>query len=309
MPRPAIHPLVFSLAGFALGVGLTTAWLGHRTSASATPGHGESASVASVNGSFGESEPPPRPWKAKPRSSEQPRKGASPDAPTEDPAENRPLHEGLRAWLHHQARLETLELATRLGLTPAQMEEFLAVRLADIEGPGGGSQALDSPRIGVLGLCGRSRTWLELNLTSEQKLVQERYEQVLVREGHERYAGEKLGEISRVIDLTEEQREALRLRLLLEAPSGPTNVEFEDFIHYGEPIEAAPAGGVPTNVVITESRIEMPVFSRRDPWLSEILAADQLAAYRAYESKRRELESLWEEEMRKTGAPETGKPR
>ncbi|MFM7182687.1 MAG: hypothetical protein ACKO2G_14645 [Verrucomicrobiales bacterium] len=98
------------------------------------------------------------------------------------------------------------------------------------------------------------------------------------------------------MNLTEEQRAAVIQKF---ADSYVETDEFEEFISYGEPIDMTAINNVetPATVVITESRIEMPVFSRRDNWLEEILTEDQLASYVEFQQKQWELETLLTEEM------------
>lgn len=116
------------------------------------------------------------------------------------------------------------------------------------------------------------------------------------QEKREQYALENTKAITRTVNLTEEQRAAVIQKF---ADSYVETDEFEEFISYGEPIDMTAINNVetPATVVITESRIEMPVFSRRDNWLEEILTEDQLASYVEFQQKQWELETLLTEEM------------
>lgn len=202
------------------------------------------------------------------------------------------------AQFRHQVRMEAHTIASRLGLDSRQTEEFLTARLQDLESD---LRPSDTESISSYSLAIHGKAWLDANLTTDQKQAYEVYQLDLLRGEAERNAITKTNEIASVIELTVDQRTALIQKFTENHVSFSFDaVEvFPDFISYGEPIaQAATTSDVPKTLVITESRIELPVFTKRSPWLSDILTKDQLATYADFQAKRRELQMLKDEEMR-----------
>lgn len=294
MIPPQLRLPLSSLAAFALGVGLTAAWFQVREpGASAVPvieKVNHSDSQAARNGT----NPHPTPWKTKSNPTEA--RNTPEPPPTDLPEDEETIRRELRAQIRHQARVEAHEFSARLGLDPVQTEQFLAAKLQDAETR---IEALDPKPWHAWWVDVQAGAWLKENLTAQQKETYKAYQRHLLREEAEQHALTETNGIARAIQLTEEQRAALMRKF---AETHISIGEFSDFIHFGEPIDMlATSFDGPTTVVITESRIEMPVFSDRRTWLSDILSEDQLATYREFQAQQRELERLMQEEMR---APE-----
>jgi hypothetical protein len=283
-----------NLAAFALGAGLTAAWFQRGDSAPpvepAMPRKTQSDGEIARNGTG----PMPKPWKTKSSSAGARSAEEGIRAPLPEVVEK--IRREFRAQSRHAARIRAHEISVRLGLDPDQTEQFLAATLQDAETR---VRPSDEDRMLSFSHEFRGHAWLKANLTDQQKHAYEAYQRDLQREEADRHALTEANGIARMVELTEEQRAAL-LRKFAESHIPMEFVDFSDFLTYGEPIaaEATDSAGAPTNVVITESRIEMPVFTGRQPWLSEILTEDQLATYREFQEKQRELERLKEEEMR-----------
>ena len=295
MIPPRLRLPLSSLAAFALGVGLTAAWFQRGDSAPPEEPAIPQGRQSEGEAAHGKSAPRPTPWK--PKSAPPDSRSAAEGTTANLPEEEENIRRGLRAQFRHEARIDAHTIAARLGLDPGQTEEFLAARLEDAETR---FEALDpKPGSDAWWLGTKGDTWLALNLTTEQKLAYETCQRDLHREEADRHALAETSMIARVVELTEEQRAALQ-RKFAESYIPIELPDCVEFLTYGEPInvEATDSADAPTNVVITESRIEMPVFTGRQPWLSEILTAGQLATYRAFQEKQRELERLNGEEMR-----------
>ena len=293
MIPPRLRLPLSSLAAFALGVGLAATWFLGREPADPEKARALETGTTPrlVAATSSEAAGRPKPWKMKFGADQPP--SSTQAAVDEDLEESETIRRGLRAQFRHQARSEALELTYLLGLDPTQADGFLTALLRDADTRLNG---LSPPW-----LTNSGTAWLESNLSPEQKAAHRRYRESKRRAETERQALEETNEIARAMELTEEQRAALIQKF---ADTHISIDEFTEFIHYGEPIDtkATAADGTPTTVVITESRIEMPVFSHphRQPWLAEILTEDQLATYREFQAQQRELERLMQEEMRAT---------
>lgn len=284
-----------NLAAFAVGAGLAAAWILGREPANAEKARAAETDTRPrlVSATPSDSTGRPPAWKSKSGSEKTP--PSSGTAVKDDLEESEIMLRGMHAQLRHQARSKVLQLAYRLGLDDNQWASLQAEVLADLDAPGVVAIPFDPEGLVEAMVI---RMAMDL-LTDPQREQLARYRESRRRAETELHALAETNDIARVIELTEEQRSALIQKF---ADRHISIDEFDEFIHYGEPIDtkATAADGTPTTVFITESRIEMPVFAYRNSWLADILSEDQLANFRMFQAKQRELEKLKEDEMRAT---------
>ena len=208
----AFRPLLFHLAAFAVGAGLTAAWHFQKESFSAPGAATEAAAPSPGSKPSQAAESPDFTNQVQPGSTIPER-----DDGTTDPQMAQEMEESLTpdelAEARRYRRLEILELSLRLGLNPAQSSDLEATSLRGIHSPSTSKDWLvgDNP----------VPRWMKENLTTGQTQAYSRYLEDIKREMPEAQALEELHRMDSLFELTDEQRstflERETSRLLMRA--------------------------------------------------------------------------------------------
>ncbi len=256
------------LTGFALGVALGAAWFLARQPPVNQPAPG----AERATGDTERHEIPPTtyspsvPW----RIPEVRKAGGTVASESDRTGDTEVSDKQILAVRNHEARTRSLRMSSWLGLDSLQASSLEAM-------------LLEEGADGILEIPSALEPWIKSNLRPDQVDAYARYQQSTQKDEAEASALKEVHELAQVVELSEEQRDAIFQNKFefYQMWAGFDSLVFTGPIinHRADP------------VVITESRIEMPVFSTRR--ISDgLLTEEQAHAFGEFKRKERELEEL-----------------